>query len=55
MLQYRLARMAKKKFKSQLAFCHHSPLQLQVQKMDNDLVILPIWFEKEQWSCLFQW
>jgi hypothetical protein len=54
MLQYRSARMVKKKFKSQLASCHHSPLQLQVQKVDKSLTILPLWFEKEQLSCLFQ-
>jgi len=35
MLQYRQARMGKKKFKSQLAFYLHSLLQLQVQKLDK--------------------
>ena len=35
MLQFRQARMGEKRFKSQLASCRHSPLQLQVQKVDK--------------------
>ncbi len=35
MHQFRQAKMDKKRFKSQLAFCLHSPLQLQVQKLDK--------------------
>ncbi len=54
MLQYSPARMVKKKSKSQLASCHHSQLQLQVQKVDKSLIILPLRFDKEQLSCLFQ-